>query len=236
MKLNTTNGGASDVTMADYIRNLESQTRGGRGDVFARYRDTQEFDRFLNPMAQQVMADRFNPLSSQYLLAAAPTAAGGYGPWNTGAAGTGTSFRDFIGGGVAPTYTAGTTGYGAPGAAGAVTGTGGIGMNPWTRGQWTGRLGGLFGDIPEDANIPGMPTGDAADYLGALSMAEAANMVAQTQMAGLNPIAQRYAPAGINAAIAAWQEANPEVGAGGLLRSFVGGGMGRGRPVFASFA
>jgi hypothetical protein len=234
----TSTTGGSPVTMADFIRNEESRTLQGRRNVFDRYADAQAFGRFLNPLAQSVLSRQFDPLSSQYMLAAAPTAAGGAAGYNVADAGTGLSFRDFLGGSARPGYTV-ADGVGAYGgmAGTPVFGTQGtMGMTPWSRNQWQTRIGELFDVTPPGATMPSMPTGAAADYLSALSMGEAANMIANAQTAGLNPILARSAPAGINRAIAAWQEANPEAGAAQLLRSYVGGANTRGgTPVFNPF-
>jgi hypothetical protein len=234
----TSTTGGSPVTMADFIRNVESQTLQGRRNVFDRYADAQAFGRFLNPLARSVLSRQFDPLSSQYLLASAPTAAGGAAGYNVADAGTGLSFRDFLGGSARPGYTL-ADGVGAYGdmAGTPVFGTQGtMGMTPWSRSQWQTRIGGLFGTPAEGTTMPTMPTGAAGDFLGALSMGEAANMIANAQTAGLNPILARSAPAGINRAIAAWQEANPEAGAAQLLRSYVGSGnTGGGTPVFNQF-
>jgi len=236
----TSTTGGSPVTMADFIRNEESRTLQGRRNVFDRYADAQAFGRFLNPLARSVLSRQFDPMSSQYMLAAAPTAAGGAAGYNVSDAATGLSFRDFLGGGARPGYTVAD----GVGAYGDMVGTnnpafgtqGTMGMTPWSRNQWQTRIGGLFGTPAEGTTMPVMPTGAAGDYLDALSMAEAANMIANAQIAGLNPIAGRSAGSGINRAIAAWQEANPEAGGAQLLRSYVGSpNTGGGAPVFNPF-
>ena len=231
----TSTTGGSPVTMADFIRNVESQTLQGRRNVFDRYADSEAFGRFLNPLARSVLSRQFDPMSSQYMLAAAPTAAGGAAGYNVSDAGTGLSFRDFLGGGARPTYAGGVYGDMAGTPAFGTQGT--MGMTPWSRDQWQTRIGGLFGTPAEGTTMPGMPTGAAGDFLGALSMGEAANMIANAQTAGLNPILARSAPAGINRAIAAWQEANPTAGGAQLLRSYVGSpNTGGGTPTFNPFA
>jgi hypothetical protein len=230
---NTTGG--SPVTMADFIKNVESQTLQGRRNVFDRYADSEAFGRFLNPLARSVLSRQFDPMSSQYMLAAAPTAAGGAAGYNVSDAGTGLSFRDFLGGGARPTYAGGV--YGGMAGTPAFGTQGTMGMTPWSRDQWQTRIGGLFGTPAEGTTMPGMPTGAAGDFLGALSMGEAANMIANAQTAGLNPILARSAPGGINRAIAAWQEANPTAGGAQLLRSYVGSpNTGGGTPTFNPFA
>jgi hypothetical protein len=47
-------------------------------------------------------------------------------------------------------------------------------------------------------------------------------------MAGMNPIAQRAYRPGLSRAMSAWQMANPELGAGELLRQFATGAFGTG--------
>ena len=233
-----TTGGASPVTTADAIRAMESQTLQGRRGMFDRYTDAQAFNRFLNPLARAVMGRQFDPLSSQYLLASAPTAAGGAAQFNVADAGTGLTFHDFMTG-ERPTYTA-AGGYGENMIEKPIFGGEGQ-MNtlgsPWSRSDWQTRIGNLFGTPAEGTTMPAMPgTGAAGDFLGGLSMAEAANMIANAQTAGLNPIVARTAPAGINRAIAAWQQTNPQRSAAELLRSYVGGtNTGGGAPVFGAF-
>ena len=109
--------------------------------------------------------------------------------------------------------------------------------SPWTRGDWQTRIANLFGTPVEGTTMPAMPgTGAVGDFLGGVSMAEAANMISNAQTAGLNPIVARTAPAGINRAIASWQQTNPERSAAELLRSYVGGtNTGGGAPVFGAF-
>jgi len=233
-----TTGGTSPVSTADAIRAMESQTLQGRRGMFDRYTDAQAFNRFLNPLARAVMGRQFNPLSSQYMLASAPTAAGGAAQFNVADAGTGLTFQDFMTG-ERPAYTA-AGGYGENMIETPIFGGEGQ-MNtlgsPWTRSDWQGRIANLFGDTAAMGTMPAMPgTGAVGDFLGGLSMAEAANMISNAQTAGLNPIVARSAPAGINRAIASWQQTNPQRSAAELLRSYVGGtNTGGGAPVFGAF-
>jgi hypothetical protein len=226
------------VSTMDAIRAIESQGMMDRRAVFDRYRDAQAFNRFLNPLAQAVLRRQFDPMSSQYMLASAPTTAGGAAQFNpAGGTETGLTFQDFLTGQRPSSYTT-AGGYGA----GMVDtpvfgGQGTMGVTPWTRGQWQGRIANLFGTDAAPGVMPDMPgVGAAGDYLGDLTMSEAANMIANAQTAGLNPIVARSAPAGINRAIASWQQTNPEAGAADLLRSYVGGSnIGGGAPVFGAF-
>ena len=211
-------------TWADYIRGLESQTMGGRLGSYLQQLDVGPLS-YMNPAVRATARNWFDPMSSRYLMAAAPGSMGGYGPWQTGAetAGqpTGSTFADYLG---APLsygqQDGGAFGYAAaPTDRDVGTGAGYLqAFQPWTRGQWAGRLGAM--------NLPGTAAGltqEQTDYLGMLSMPEAQSMIGSATMAGMNPIAQRAYRPGLSRAMSAWQMANPELGAGELLRQFATG-------------
>jgi len=225
----TTTGGEDTMSMADFIRDIESQTRAGRQAQFERYRDLGGFNRFLNPQAQDVMRyQQFGPLSSQYLLAAAPFGtgaeggAGGYAGFQNVGAGE-ASFPEYLGG-LAPTYTAAGGYADAPtGAAGFGVPTGGAGaFSPWSREQWQGRIGALYGGNPA-GGMPGVGTA-AANFLSVLSEPEVADIIRSTMMAGVNPIMQRYAPGAIRSMINRYRAGAPEVAPSEMLRQFAAGG------------
>ena len=208
-------------TMADFIRDIESQTRASRGYVYDRAADTSAFSRFMNPLARSVIQRQADPLSAQYLLAAAPTQLGGV-PGQIG------SFQDFISGGTPVAYGAGA--YGARTDDQISAGPFGTYRSPFTRGQWENRLSQL--NLPASGDLSTLGA-DAQDFLAALSQDEARNMISQASLAGLNPITQRSLQPGLNRAFAAWEQANPTAGAGQILSDYVRGGMQR-RP-FASY-
>jgi len=214
-------------TWADYIRGLESQTMGGRLGSYLQQLDTGPLG-YMNPAVRATARNWFDPMSSRYLLAAAPGTMGGYGPWQTGAetAGqpTGSTFAEFLqqpmeyrdyGG--AP----GEWGYKDHNVQDTTTGAGYLqAFQPWTRSQWAGRLGAM--------NLPGTAadlTDVQRDYLSVLTMPETQSMIGSATMAGMNPIAQRAYRPGLSRAMSAWQMANPELGAGELLRQFATGGF-----------
>ena len=208
-------------TMADFIRDIESQTRASRGYVYDRAADVNAFSRFMNPLARSVIQNQFNPLSAQYMLAAAPTQLGG-APGQVG------SFQDFISGGTPLAYGAGA--YGARTPEEMSAGPFGTYRSPFTRGQWENRLSQL--NLPASGDLSSLGA-DAQDYLAALSQDEARNMIRQASLAGLNPITQRSLQPGLNRAFSAWEQANPTAGAGQILSDYVRGGMQR-RP-FAGY-
>ena len=217
------------MTMADRLRNLESQQRAGREDIFQRFGDVQQFQRFLNPRARQVLANRFSPLSAQYTLAAAPMEAGGFAGWSTGNEQTPMSFRDFLYG-QGPTYTGGA--YTAPqaGATGPFTGGGQFGTSPWTRQDWNTRIGQLFGQaqtMPGQAGQFVMPAPNTAraNYLANMGMDEAFDIIRGTSMAGLNPMMARYMPGALARQASVFQEANPLAGGAEMLRAFANRGF-----------
>ena len=213
-------------TWADYIRGLESQTMGGRLGSYLQQLDVGPLS-YMNPAVRATARNWFDPMSSRYLPAAAPGDMGGYSGWQTGAeaAGqpTGSTFAEYLG---APLsygqQDGGAFGYtAAPTDRDVGTGAGYLqAFQPWTRGQWAGRLGAM--------NLPGTAAGltqEQTDYLGMLSMPEAQSMIGSATMAGMNPIAQRAYRPGLSRAMSAWQMANPELGAGELLRQFATGGF-----------
>ena len=219
------------TTWADYIRGLESQTMGGRLGSYLQQLDVGPLG-YMNPAVRATARNWFDPMSSRYLLAAAPGTMGGYGGWQTGAetAGqpTGSTFADFL---QQPlTYGAGTGegpawGYTAPteGTPDTTTGAGYLqAFQPWTRQQWAGRLGQM--NLGAAADL----TPEQTDFLGMLSMPETQSMIGSATMAGMNPIAQRAYRPGLSRAMSAWQMANPELGAGELLRQFATGAFGTG--------
>jgi len=216
-----TAGDTAPRTMADFIRDIESQTRASRGYVYDRAADTSAFSRFMNPLARSVIQRQADPLSAQYLLAAAPTQLGG-APSQVG------SFQDFISGGTPLAYGAGAYGTRTPEQISA--GPFGTYRSPFTRGQWESRLSQL--NLPASGDLSTLGA-DAQDFLAALSQDEARNMISQASLAGLNPITQRSLQPGLNRAFAAWEQANPTAGAGQILSDYVRGGMQR-RP-FAGY-
>ena len=217
------------MTMADRLRNLESQQRAGREDIFQRFGDVQQFQRFLNPRARQVLANRFSTLSAQYTFAAAPMEAGCLAGWSTGDEQTPTSFRDFLYG-QGPTYAGGTYTPPQAGATGPFTGGGQIGTSPWTRQDWNTRIGQLFGQaqtMPGQAGpfVMPEPNTDRANYLANMGMDEAFDVIRGTSMAGLNPIMSRYMPGALARQASVFQEANPLAGGAEMLRAFANRGF-----------
>ena len=223
--------GAESTTMADYLRGLESQTIAGRRDGFDMQMDLQPFMQFINPSARAVVQQRyFDPLSSQYLLAAAPTELGGFAGWQRDPGATqpaGSTFEEFTGQSV-PWSAIGEDQWGYPG-----KGVGGYpqppisGLQdwaPWSRDQWRSRI--------EAMNLPTVPLAEATSlndlsrgYLGALSLPEAQAMIRQASVAGVNPIASRAAYPAIARDFSQWESANPTLGGGELLRQWGTGAL-----------
>ena len=223
-------------TWADYIRGLESQTMGGRLGSYLQQLDTGPLG-YMNPAVRATARNWFDPMSSRYLLASAPESMGGYAGWQTGAdisgQPRGSTFSDYLKSPftyerpIGPQALEGQEAaqlpyqYGAYGGKSVLTGGGYLdAFRPWTRSQWAGRLG--------EMNLPGTAAGltpEQTDYLSMLSMPEAQSMIGGATMAGMNPIAQRASRLGLNRAMSAWQMANPELGAGELLRQFATGGF-----------
>ena len=220
-------------TWADYIRGLESQTMGGRLGSYLQQLDVGPLS-YMNPAVRATARNWFDPMSSRYLMAAAPGSMGGYSGWQTGAeaAGqpTGSTFAEYLqqpltygrGTGEGPAWGYMPTALQGQALPDTATGAGYLqAFQPWTRGQWAGRLGAM--------NLPGTAAGltqEQTDYLGMLSMPETQSMIGSATMAGMNPIAQRAYRPGLSRAMSAWQMANPELGAGELLRQFATGGFG----------
>ena len=228
------------TTWADYIRGLESQTMGGRLGSYLQQLDVGPLG-YMNPAVRATARNWFDPMSSRYLLAAAPGTMGGYWGWQTGAetAGqpTGSTFAEYLG---APLrygqQDGGEFGYAAaPTDRDVGTGAGYLqAFRPWTREQWGERLGQLgLWDKPTVAQEAAGGRGTAItaadltdvqrDYLGMLTMPETQSMIGAATMTGMNPIAQRAYRPGLSRAMSAWQMANPELGAGELLRQFATG-------------
>ena len=223
--------GAESTTMADYLRGLESQTIAGRRGVFERQMDLQPFMQFINPSARAVTQQRyFDPVSSQYLLAAAPTELGGFEGWQRDPGATqpaGSTFQEFTGQSV-PWSAIGEDQWGYPGKG--VSGgypqppiSGLQDWAPWSRDQWKSRI--------EAMKLPGTMAGVAGlgdlsrGYLGALSLPEAQAMIRQRSVAGVNPIASRAAYPAIARDFSQWESANPTLGGGELLRQWGTGGL-----------
>jgi hypothetical protein len=213
-------------TWADYIRGLESQTMGGRLGSYLQNLDVGPLG-YMNPAVRATARNWFDPMSSRYLLASAPGSMGGYGGWQTGAetAGqpTGSTFSEYLGQPMGYAQGAGASdapwGYTTP-TQDTSTGAGYLqAFQPWTRGQWAGRLGQM--NLGAAADL----TPEQTDYLSVLSMPETQSMIGSATMAGMNPIAQRAYRPGLSRAMSAWQMANPELGAGELLRQFATGGF-----------
>ena len=229
VRLETT-GGDDTMTMADFIRDVESQTYGGRGETFNRLMARGGYNRYLNPQARAAITSQFVPLSSQYLMASAPTAAGGYSGYQPGLGQAGDmSFRAFLTGG-APSYGVapdpqGTSAYGAPGGGqffnagdqlGVSTSLGGAGgVTPWGQGQWRQRIGELF----PGGSTPGVGT-SAANFLSVLSPEEAEGIIRSAATAGVNPIAQRYMSDVVANAVRRYRDANPAASASEMLRAY----------------
>ena len=200
--------------LAEYIRDIESQTVRGRERQFERAMASQPFMQYLNPTARAVVENRyFDPLSSQYLLAAAPTSLGGFGGWSpsSGEVDPGTaSFRSYLRSPV-------TYGQGAYGPRADATN-----LNqwaPWNRQQWQSRLGGLF----PSAGATQQPTEWDRGYLESLSLPEAQQMISSATMAGINPIAARAGRPAMGRAFSRWEEQNPTGWGQDLLSQFVSG-------------
>ena len=212
------------TTWADLIRGKQSQTMAGRLGSYLQQLDVGPLG-YMNPAVRATARNWFDPMSSRYLLAAAPGAMGGYSGWQTGAdvsgQPAGSTFADYLG---APlSYgqkEGGAFGYtAAPTDRDVGTGAGYLqAFQPWTRQQWAGRLG--------EMNLPGTAAGLSdvqRDYLKMFTMPEAQAVIGAATMSGMNPIAQRAYQSGLNRAMSAWAMANPELGAGELLRQFATG-------------
>ena len=221
------------TTWADLIRGKQSQTMAGRLGSYLQQLDVGPLG-YMNPAVRATARNWFDPMSSRYLLAAAPGSMGGYGPWQTGAdvsgQPTGSTFADYLKSPftyerpIGPQALEGQEAaqlpyqYGAYGGPSVKTGGGYLdAFRPWTRSQWAGRLGQM--NLGAAADL----TPEQTDYLSVLTMPETQSMIGAATMAGMNPIAQRAYRPGLSRAMSAWQMANPELGAGELLRQFATG-------------
>ena len=234
------------ATWADLIRSEQSMTRGGRLESYLQNLDVGPLG-YMNPAVRSIARNWYDPMSSRYLLAAAPTSMGGYAPWRTTdveGVPAQSSFMDYLGGPLTfergiPAFTPeGEAGaqlpyeYGAYKGKGVGTGAGFLqAFQPWTRQQWAGRLGqlGLWDDPTAEQKAAGVRgtvtsladlTDEQRDYLGMFEMPEVLQMIRGATMSGMNPIARRAYQPGLSRAMSAWRMANPELGAGELLRQF----------------
>ena len=210
-----------------------SGTAEGRQQLYNQYMAGPQFNMF-SPFARNILGSRDIPMQGRYMLAAAPEQLGGYGG-ALPAAGFGEaefpSYAQFVrnplnyevsdtaiptGGDIySPTY-GGT--YSQPDAAALTQQAAGV-FSPWTSGQWGSRLGRIGALAPAD--VWGQTvSGPAYEYLSTITPGEAGNIMQGAMMAGRNPIMRRAVQPGVSRAINQWQEANPEVAAGEMLRQF----------------
>jgi hypothetical protein len=238
-------------TLADLLRRGTageiSQSLADRARTFQQFMDVSPFMDYLNPSTRALVRENwFNPMSSRYLMATAPTSMGGYSGFAPGVdvegPPPGSTFQEFLGVGPSAstfgptTYAAGIP-VGGPHEVGGATGipTGGtytapggaatMGANafaPWSRNQWQSRFAGL--------GLPGVAAGgayaapaqgtDQREWLAALGEAEAQQMIRSATMAGLNPIMARAMDPSLRRAFAQRELASPEMTGGEMLHRF----------------
>ena len=213
-------------SMAAWLAGEASQTLPGRYGTYSTELATSPYLQSASPAARTVASQWFDPISSQYLMTAAPESLGGYGGWGraegTGLP-TGSTFQEYVGGepGV-PQWSSAEGWLDQP------TNTT---FSPWTSGQYKTRfdemnLGNL--DWTDQGGLgyrdgSGLtPAEQSANlgFLNALSMQEAQQMASSAAQAGLNPIAARSMRPVLNTAFARFERENPAVGAGEFLRQF----------------
>ena len=217
--------------MADFLRGLESQTTGGRSNVFGREMALSPAMQYASPQARAVASRWFNPLSSQYLLAAAPEGLGGgvWGRTEEGVDPRGSTFEEFIS---SPQYS-----YlpGAEGTAGQYVTRAPSDNNPFasftpfSAGQWRSRIAGMnLGDIGYDPQsgmtyrgTTGLDPARQAEslrFLAALTPTESQAMIRSASLAGLNPIMARAAAPTLDREFARFAKEQPDLSGGEMLR------------------
>ena len=219
--------GRPDINkMAAWLRGEASQTWQGRLGTFGRDMAASPYFQSVSPAARSAAQDWFDPISSQYLMTAAPTTLGGYGGWgraeDTGLP-KGSTFQEYVGG--------------APGvpqwssARGWIDEPTNTTFSPWTSGQWKSRFGGMnLGDLgwtdqgglaySDSSGLTPAEQSANLGFLNAMSMQEAQQMARSAAEAGLNPIAARSMRPVLNTAFARFERENPAVGAGEFIRRF----------------
>ena len=219
------------TAMADFLRGLESQTTGGRSNVFGREMALSPAMQYASPQARAVASRWFNPLSSQYLLAAAPEGLGGgvWGRTEEGVDPRGSTFEEFIS---SPQYS-----YlpGAEGTAGQYVTRAPSDNNPFasftpfSAGQWRSRIAGMnLGDIGYDPQsgmtyrgTTGLDPARQAEslrFLAALTPTESQAMIRSASLAGLNPIMARAAAPTLDREFARFAKEQPDLSGGEMLR------------------
>ena len=212
------------TAMADFLRGLESQTTGGRSNVFGREMALSPAMQYASPQARAVASRWFNPLSSQYLLAAAPEGLGGgvWGRTEEGVDPRGSTFEEFIS---SPQYS-----YlpGAEGTAGQYVTRAPSDNNPFasftpfSAGQWRSRIAGMnLGDIGYDPQsgmtyrgTTGLDPARQAEslrFLAALTPTESQAMIRSASLAGLNPIMARAAAPTLDREFARFAKEQPDL-------------------------
>ena len=213
-------------SMAAWLAGEASQTLQGRYGTYGTELDTSSYLQSASPAARTVASQWFDPISSQYLMTAAPESLGGYGGWGraegTGLP-TGSTFQEYVGGepGV-PQWSSAEGWLDQP------TNTT---FSPWTSGQYKTRfdemnLGNL--DWTDQGGLgyrdgSGLTSAEQSANLGflnAMSMQEAQQMARSAAEAGLNPIAARALRPVLNTAFSEFERSRPAVGAGEFLRQF----------------
>ena len=110
--------------------------------------------------------------------------------------------------------------------------TGGTSWAPWTSDQYANRFQGMnigqFEWSPEERAIQvgggAVPTHgqqEALDFLGAMEPEEAEQIISSAAMAGINPIASRYAGPQLSKAFSAFEQQSPDIGGGEMFRRYV---------------
>ena len=230
--------------MAEFIRADESATIPGRRTAYNRAMDLSPWVQSLSPSARYIANRWFDPMSARYTLAAAPESLGG-GAWERSEevhSPEGSTFYDFTqrptdygeippSGGVGdwtggvPSTTEPQFGYTQPA-------TGGTSWAPWTSDQYANRFQGMnigqFEWSPEERAIQvgggAVPTHgqqEALDFLGAMEPEEAEQIISSAAMAGINPIASRYAGPQLSKAFSAFEQQSPDIGGGEMFRRYV---------------
>jgi hypothetical protein len=193
----------------------ESLTIPGRQAAFEARMLTDPRFAQVNPWAQRMQADMFDPWSAKYSLAAAPISLGGWGQFGAGGtvAPTFESFADpnlFGGYGARPQWdTVGT----APTA-------GDIGWSPmdrWSQAQWGERLA-PYANV--DLGAEGYYGSPVETYLRTLDPKIAQQIITQAATAGLNPMMRQAAQAGLQGAFADFTRNNRMATGGDMLRAF----------------
>jgi len=214
----TSVGSYEPQTLADMIRQSESESRGGRARTYGQVADIDPTTMALSPVARNVVAQGFNPLSASWVLANAPYSAGGADPGWVG------SFESFISPQSRVAYDPSRGGYYQRTESEMTPGPWGRWHDPMTRADYEARLGAL--NLPAGGDLTTLPM-DVQNYLANLTFDEASNIMYGATAAGAGPLLRPTAESAIERGTARYRRGDPSRGAGQMLSDWYLGGMSR---------